>query len=453
MNLHHLLAERQGHGSPVRVGIVGCGKFASMFLAQVPRTPGIHVMAIADLDPGRARDNLAAVGWPAERYGAAGLDDARRHGTTWITDDAGAVFETTNIELVVDATGDPAAGVGHALRACAHGKSIIMVNVEADALAGPLLARRARESGVIYSLAYGDQPALICELVDWARASGFDVSAAGRGHKWRPEYRGYTPDNVWDGYGLTPEQARLGGLNPRMFTSFLDGTKPAIESTAVANATGLTPAPGGLAYPPCNYADLPDVMRPRAEGGLLDHKGQVEVISSLHPDGTPVGDDVRWGVWVVVEAGNDYVARCFGEYGLVAGETGRYACMYKPWHLIGLELGISVAMVGGRREPTGCATGWRADAVAMAKRDLAIGELLDGEGGYTVSGHLMSAADSIAAGALPIGLANKVALRHPVPAGRILSWDDVAIDDTAEAVKIRREMERLFAPDPARAAE
>jgi predicted homoserine dehydrogenase-like protein len=453
MNLHTLLAERQARGNPVRVGIIGCGKFASMYLAQLPRTPGVHVAAIADLDPGRARANLAAVGWPEERYAARGLDAARRDGTTWVTDDGAALFENTVVDLLVDATGDPAAGVVHALRACAHGKSIVMVNVEADALAGPLLARRAREAGVIYSLAYGDQPALICELVDWARTAGFDVAAAGRGHKWRPEFRGYTPDNVWDGYGLTPEQAKLGGLNPRMFTSFLDGTKPAIESTAVANATGLTPAPGGLAYPPCRYADLPNVMRPRAAGGQLDHRGQVEVISSLHPDGTPVGDDVRWGVWVVVEAGNDYVARCFGEYGLATDDSGRYAGLYKRWHLIGLELGVTVASVGCRREATGAATGWRADAVALAKRDLAAGETLDGEGGYTVSGQLMTAAESRAAGALPIGLANKVALRNPVPEGRVLTWADVAVDETAEAVGIRREMERRFAPDAAQAAE
>ena len=132
---------------------------------------------------------------------------------------------------------------------------------------------------MIYSLAYGDQPALICELVDWARTSGFEVTAAGRGHKWLPHFAQSTPETVWKYWGLNEEQAKRGGLNPKMFNSFLDGSKPAIESTAVANATGLTPAPDGLAFPPCAVEDLPFVMRPVSEGGQLHHKGQVEVAS------------------------------------------------------------------------------------------------------------------------------------------------------------------------------
>ena len=251
-----------------------------------------------------------------------------------------------------------------------HGKHVVMVTVEADAFCGPLLARKAQEAGVVYSLAYGDQPALICDLVDWARAAGFDVVAAGRGHKWLPHYAQSTPETVWGYYGLTPEQARIGGLNPKMFNSFLDGSKPAIESTAVCNATGLTPAPWGLAFPPSSIDDLPTVMRPREEGGRLHHKGQVEVVSSLEPDGRVIPYDIRFGVWVVFEGDTDYIRRCFTEYGVRTDPGGRYACLYKRWHLIGLEVGISVASVGLRREPTGCATGFRADVVATAKRDL-----------------------------------------------------------------------------------
>lgn len=453
MNLHHLLSLREEQDSAVRVGIVGCGKFATMFLAQAIRTPGIHVAAIADLNPDVARENLARVGWPAEKYAAADYDEARRFGGTWITEDVDALFTGTTVEVVIDSTGDPAAGVRHALMACDSGKSIIMVNVEADALAGPILARKARECGIVYSLAYGDQPALICDLVDWARASGFDVTAAGRGHKWLPEFQFYTPDNVWDGYGLSPEQARDGGLNPKMFTSFLDGTKPAIESTAVANATGLTPAPGGLTYAPTSIDNLPNVCRPRSEGGVLDHKGQVEVVSSLHADGREVDYDIRFGVFVAFEADTDYVARCFQEYGLQTDDSGQYAAMYKRWHLIGLELGISVANVGIRREPTGVATGWRADAVALAKKDLRPGDILDGEGGYTVSGHLMPAADSLQQDALPIGLAHGVKVVRPVTKGSLVRWSDVSVDAGSAAVKIRREMQDLFAAEMRLAAE
>jgi predicted homoserine dehydrogenase-like protein len=236
-----------------------------------------------------------------------------------------------------------------------------------------------------------------------------------------------------------------------MFNSFLDGSKPAIESTAVCNATGLTPAPWGLAFPPSSVDDLPLVMRPREEGGHLHHKGQVEVVSSLESDGRAIPYDIRFGVWVVFEGDTDYIRRCFTEYGVRTDPTGRYACLYKRWHLIGLEVGISVASVGLRREPTGCATGFRADVVATAKRDLKAGEILDGEGGYTVYGKLFPAADSLTLGGLPLGLAHGVKLLNPIAAGQAVRWSDVPSDATSEAVKIRREMEREFAP-PQRAA-
>src|SRR5260221_394840 len=332
------------------------------------------------------------------------------------------------------------------------GKDVVMVTVEADAFCGPLLARKAAEAGVVYSLAYGDQPALICDLVDWARTAGFPVVAAGRGRKWLPHFAQSTPETVWGYYGLTPEQARVGGLNPKMFNSFLDGSKPAIEATAVCNATGLTPAPEGLAYPPASVEDLPLVMRPKSEGGQLHHKGQVEVVSSLDRDGRAIPYDIRFGVWVVFEGESDYIRRCFMEYGVRTDPSGRYAAMYKRWHLIGLEVGISVASVGLRREPTGCATGFRADAVATAKRDLGAGEILDGEGGYTVVGRLVSAADSLELGGLPLGLAQQVKLVNPVKAGQVLRWADVAYDAGAEAVRVRREMESIFVAPKQRAA-
>jgi predicted homoserine dehydrogenase-like protein len=444
MNLHRLLLERDVAGKPLRVGLIGAGKFGSMFLAQAQRTRGLHVLGVADLDPVRARDALARVGWQLERIAARTLGEAIERGTTWIGEDALALIAHPALDVVIDATGHPAAGIRHALAAIENGKHIVMVNVEADALVGPLLAQRARAAGVVYSLAYGDQPALIAEQVDWARACGFDVVAAGKGTKYLPEYHRSTPDTVWPYYGLTAEQARLGGMNPQMFNSFLDGTKSAIEMAAVANATGLIPAAGGLAFPPCGVDDLPRVLRPRSDGGQLDHKGQVEVISSLERDGRPVFRDLRWGVYVVFEAPSDYVKRCFAEYGLVTDSTGRYTALYKPYHLIGLELGISVASACLRHEPTGQPTGFRGDVVATAKRDLQEGEMLDGEGGFTVWGKLMPASGSLRIGGLPIGLAHHVKLRRGAKAGVCLTWSDVVVDDASEAIRIRREMEAKF---------
>jgi predicted homoserine dehydrogenase-like protein len=445
MNLYAKLCERAAQGRPLRLGLIGAGKFGSMYLAQVPKTPGVHLVGIADLAPANARTNLQRVGWLAERSAATSLEAALTSGVTHVSDDWQALVAHPQIDIIVEATGNPMAAVEHALAAFQHGKHVVMVTVEADAYCGPLLARRGQEAGVVYSLAYGDQPALICDLVDWARAAGFPVVAAGRGHKWLPHYAQSTPETVWGYYGLTPEQAQVGGLNPKMFNSFLDGSKPAIESTAVCNATGLTPAPDGLAYPPASIDDLPSVMRPREEGGQLHHKGQVEVVSSLERDGQPLPYDIRFGVWVVFEGDTEYIRRCFTEYGVRTDPSGRYACLYKRWHLIGLEVGISVASVGVRREPTGCPTGFRADAVATAKRDLKPGEILDGEGGYTVVGRLLPAADSLKSGALPLGLAHGWKVTRPVAVGELVRWADVVVEEANSAVRVRREMEQMYA--------
>ena len=444
MNLHRLLQQRVASGNPVRVGLIGAGKFGSMYLSQIPKTPGIHLLGIADLNPLRAQESLRRVGWTDEQFAAENFKQAFTSGTTHITDDALSLIKNRHIEVIIDATGSPAAGIAHVLACCEHRKHIVMVNVEADALAGPLLAQRAAEAGIVYSLAYGDQPALICEMVDWARAAGFEVIAAGKGTKYLPAYHASTPDTVWGHYGFSEETVKGGDFNAQMFNSFLDGTKSAIEMTAVANATGLTPAPQGLHFPPCGVDDLARVLRPKADGGQLHHRGQVEVISSVERDGRPVFRDLRWGVYVTFAADSDYVRKCFKEYGLVTDDTGNYSSTYKPFHLIGLELGISVASAALRKEATGAPTGWRGDCVATAKRNLKSGEMLDGEGGYTVYGKLMPAVVSRRLGGLPIGLAHKVKLTREIAAGKPVTWEDVAIESKSVAVRFRREMEKVF---------
>jgi predicted homoserine dehydrogenase-like protein len=432
MNLFSLLAARHAAGKPVRVALVGAGKFGSMFLSQVPHTPGLEVPVIVDLDPERAREACRTVGWDQDRIAA----------TTFTADGAKAI--SGNIEVVVEATGNPAVGIRHARTAIANGKHIVMVNVEADVLAGPLLAEEARKAGVVYSLAYGDQPALTAEMVDWARATGFRVVAAGKGTKYLPAYHDVTPDGVWQHYGFTAGEAQSAGMNPQMFNSFLDGTKSAIEMAAIANATGLDVPSGGLLFPPCGVDDLPHVMRPRDRGGVLEKSGVVEVVSSLERDGRPVFRDLRWGVYVVLEAPNDYAADCFRQYGLKTDASGRYAAMYKPYHLIGLELNISILSAALRDEPTGQPLGFRGDVASVAKRDLRAGEMLDGEGGYTVWGKLMPAQASLAAGALPIGLAHHLKLKRDVAHGAVVRWDDVEVDGANETIKTRRAMEERF---------
>jgi len=431
MSLQEKLAARMADGRPVRVGLIGAGKFGSMFLSQVPTIAGLEVAVIADLDPDRARLACRSVGW----------DDARIARTRFSGQGVDAATDGT-VEVVIEATGNPTAGIAHALAAIEAGKHIVMVNVEADVLAGWLLAEKARRKGVVYSMAYGDQPALVAEMVDWARSAGFAVAPAGKGTKYLPAYHAATPDDVWSHYGLTPEQARTAGMNPQMFNSFLDGTKSAIEMAAIANACLLDVPRDGLGFPPCGVDDLARVLRPQAVGGQLDHDGMVEVVSSIERDGRPVFRDLRWGVYVVLKAPNAYTSACFTQYGLPTDSTGQYAAMYKPFHLIGLELSISVLNAALRGESTGTAREWRGDVAAVAKRALHVGETLDGEGGFTVYGKLIPAERSLAEGALPIGLAHRLRLTRDVSPGSMLRMSDVALDEGSLGLQLRREMER-----------
>jgi predicted homoserine dehydrogenase-like protein len=423
MNLCELARRRAETAGPIGVGLIGAGKFGSMFLAQLPTMPGIGLSAVADLYPDRVAAHLDSV------FGESGPACS-----ALLTEDADEIFRRDDVEIVIEATGDPIAGVRHAMKAIEARKHIVMVNVEADALAGPALAARARAAGVVYSLAYGDQPALIAEQVDWARACGFRVAAAGKGTKYLPDYHASTPDTVWSHYGLSAEEARAAGMKSQMFNSFLDGTKSAIEMAAVANACGLDVPKDGLTFPPCGADRLAEGLAP-----LATANGVVEVVSSLERDGAPVERDLRWGVYVVLEAPNDYSAACFRQYGLPTDPSGRFAAMYKPFHLIGMELGISVYSAVLRGEPTGAPRTFRGDVAAVAKRDLAAGETLDGEGGYTVWGKLVPARRSVDRSALPIGFAKDIRLTRAVAAGEIVTAADVELSHEGPAMELRRE--------------
>lgn len=434
MYLYNDLLARASAGRPVRVGLIGAGKFGSMFLSQVPTTPGLEVAVVADLEPARAVQTCTEVGWTDElTAGTAFVDDA----IEMIRD--GAL--NGSIDVVVEATGNPAAGVQHARACIEHGIHVVMVNVEADVLAGPLLAKEAAQSNIVYSMAYGDQPALTCELVEWARASGFHVVAAGKGTKYLPEYHASTPDTVWEHYGLTAQQAQKAGMNSQMFNSFLDGTKSALEMAAIANATELQPPEDGLQFPAAGMDDLAHVLRPVSEGGQLSSSGQVEVVTSIERDGRPVHKDLRWGVYVVIEAPNDYAAACFRQYGMNTDESGRYSAMFKPFHLIGLELNISILSAALLNKPTGMTKAFVGDVVATAKRDLKAGEMLDGEGGYTVWGKLYPAHKSLSVGGLPIGLAHNLKLTNDVSVNQVVTWNDVDIGVSSQAIDLRRTME------------
>jgi len=442
MNLHSLLARRVERKGPVRIGLIGAGKFGSMVLAQVQRIAGVHVVGIADLDVGKARASLQRVGWPAEAYAAKSLDDALKSVSTCVLDDAAKLNAFPGVECIIEATGHPIAGVRHALDAIEHGKHVVMVNVEADVLCGPLIARRAHAKGVVYSMAYGDQPAIICEMVDWVKSCGFELTAAGKGMNFEPRYRYSTPDTVWGFFGWTPEQVAKGDFNAKMYNSFTDGTKAAIEMAAVANGTGLDCPEDGLAFPPAGVHDLAKVFRPAADGGRLERSGLLDIAASQEPDGREVVNNIRYGVFVTFKARDEYARACFAQYGLLTDPSGWYGSMWRPFHMIGLETSISVLSATLRGEATGSSLEFRADAVATAKKDMRAGDMLDGEGGFAVWAKAIPASRSLAIRALPIGLAHNVKLKRSVAKDQIVSFDDVELVKDLDVVALRQEMER-----------
>tara|TARA_B110000444_G_scaffold108110_1_gene102107 strand:- start:6693 stop:8009 length:1317 start_codon:yes stop_codon:yes gene_type:complete len=433
MYLHNAISKRVDENNPVKVALIGAGKFGSMFLSQVPTTAGLEVAVIADLKPENAIKACKNVGWSNELIKK-----------TKFVDEAIKAINLAEVDVVIEATGFPAAGIEHARQAFQNGKHIIMVNVEADVLAGAALVKEAKSAGVIYSMAYGDQPALTAEIVEWARASGFSVTSAGKGTRYQPVYHQSTPDTVWDYYGLSHEEAKKAGMNPKMFNSFLDGTKSGLEMAAIANACDLKVPTNGLLFPPCGMDDLANILKPKKYGGLLEENGQVEVVSSLERDGRPVFKDLRWGVYAVLEAPNDYAASCFKQYGMNTDDTGQFSAMYKPFHLIGMELNISIFSAALLNQATGQTQKFTGDVVSTSKRNLKKGEILDGEGGSTVWGKLVSSNLSLSIEALPIGLAHSVKLKNDVKQNEIVKWSDVEFSLNDPAIAYRRSMETDF---------
>ena len=200
----------------------------------------------------------------------------------------------------------------------------------------------------------------------------------------------------------------------------------------------------GLLFPPCGMDDLANILKPKKYGGLLEENGQVEVVSSLERDGRPVFKDLRWGVYAVLEAPNDYAASCFKQYGMNTDDTGQFSAMYKPFHLIGMELNISIFSAALLNQATGQTQKFTGDVVSTSKRNLKKGEILDGEGGSTVWGKLVSSNLSLSIEALPIGLAHSVKLKNDVKQNEIVKWSDVEFSLNDPAIAYRRSMETDF---------
>jgi len=422
----YLYSKLEDYKGNINIAFIGCGKFISMFLSQYNQLKKIKIDSIVDIDVRKAKSNCINSGLSKETIEQINfvnsLDDILNR----------------NIEIFIEATGNPIMGTQHASKVIQSKKNIIMVNVEADVLCGKYLSDLAKEHDVNYSMAYGDQPSLILEQIEWARLNGFYVTCAGKGTKYHSSFEYSTPENVWDNYGLTHEKARKAGMNPKMFNSFVTGDKSSIEMAAVANASGLKCPDNGLTYPPVGVYDIANKLIPKNRGGVIDHEGQVEVISSIDKNKIQIPNDLRWGVYIVIKAQNNYAKNCFKEYGMITDKSGYYSAIWRPYHYIGLELAQSIYSIALDKKSTGHTKFFNADVISVAKKDLSVGERLDGEGGFAARGKLVSSKNSVENNFLPLGLSDGAITQKIIKKDEFIKINDVTINWNQETLKARK---------------
>ena len=423
MFLHTKLENRK---KPIRIAFIGCGKFVSMFLSQYSYLDKINIDSIVDLNIEQAKKNCLNSGINQEVISKINF--------SYSLDE----ILNRNIDIYIEATGNPIVGTVHATKILKKKKHLVLVNVEADITCGKYLSDLAKENGVICSMAYGDQPSLILEQIEWARLNGFEVVCAGKGTKYHPSFEYSTPDTVWGHYGLTKERAENeSGMNPKMFNSFLCGDKSAIEMCAVSNAANLKCPPNGLTFPPVGVYDIAKKLIPKQDGGLIDFEGQVEVISSIDLDKKDIPNDLRWGVYVVLKAKNEYVKNCFKDYGMVTDSSGNYSAIWRPYHYIGLELAQSIYSIALDNRATGFTKNYNAEVASIAKKNLKKGEKLDGEGGFCARGRLISSKKSKKEKILPLGLTDKAILKKDINKDEVIKINDVKLNLPEEVIKAR----------------
>ena len=422
----YLYSKLQNKSEPIKIAFIGCGKFVSMFLAQYNQLEKIQIDTIVDVNIDQAKKNCLNSGLSKKTITdinfANSLDD---------------VLER-DIEIFIEATGNPIVGTVHAKKILDNKKHLILVNVEADVTCGKFLSDLAIKNNVVCSMAYGDQPSLIMEQIEWARLNGFQVICAGKGTKYHPTFEYSTPETVWEHYGLTKERAEIeSGMNPKMFNSFLCGDKSAIEMCAVSNAADLKCPKDGLTFPPVGVYDIAKKLIPKDEGGLIDYIGQVEVISSIDLKKKDIANDLRWGVYIVIKAQNEYVKNCFKDYGMVTDNSGNYSAIWRPYHYIGLELAQSIYSISLDLKPTGFTKNYNSDVAAIAKKDLKIGEKLDGEGGFCARGKLISSQKSKEDRILPLGLTDSAIIKKNIKKDELIKLTDVELQLPKEVIEAR----------------
>jgi predicted homoserine dehydrogenase-like protein len=451
VDFYNLLLKRQEAGKPVRVGVIGAGMYGSQFITQAKFIPGIKLVAVSGRHTDKAVSNCIMAGWPEDQLAVvksvSAINDVAKKGKVAVIDDAKKLIQS-DLDVVLEVTGIPETGVELALSAIENGKHIIMVNVEADVLAGMALKKAADKAKVVYALGYGDQPSILCDMVDWARTSGFEVIAAGNFGSVNLDKRYSTMDVGWKIYGISEEQMATGKYNKKMYNSFADKTKSECEMAAVANACNLMPQKAGLTYPMIAHEQLPEMLKPKSEGGVLEHAGTVEFPATTNRDGTPLKSPPRGEVYVAFKAQTDFAREILidfaGRHRIVTDSTKTYSINIRPIHLLGLELGMSVAAAGLFGISTGAPRAFLADLGTFAKRNLVPGDILDGEGGDLAFGKMVQASESIKGKYLPMGLSTGAKVVKPVAKGSVVTYNDVTLDQTKLSYKLRKQVEDEF---------
>ena len=439
-----LLAQRAAEDNPIRVGLIGAGKFGAGLVAQISQMQGIETSVIADINLAHAKHAYTSSQVSAEAIqevnSIEGINQAIRSGKPAALEDGLLLSKADLVDVVVEVTGIPDVGARMAYEAITHKKHVVMVNVEADVTVGPILRRLADSAGVVYSAVDGDQPGATMNIIDWARTLGFEIVAAGRGTVFFDDDRTGTPDTVPERFGFSQEMIERRTINFKMFNSFRDGSKAQIEMTALANMSGLTPDVRGMHEPSVNLADIPRQFSLKEEGGLLSRHGVVELANSVAEDGqTMLSNPLKMGVFVVIRTEHPFIQEDLAGYIGHVGGDGHNFLLYRPYHLVAVTAPMTIVKAVLTGQPTGAPLPTPvAETVTIAKRHLEEGELLDGGGGYTVYGHIERAEVARAENLLPLGLASGIKIKQDVPVGAPITYDMVDLNEDSFVYKLRR---------------
>ncbi|KAA3647310.1 MAG: flagellar biosynthesis protein FlgA [Chloroflexi bacterium] len=427
-SLRERLEQNELDHGPVRVGLVGAGQMGTGLISQIEKMAGIKVVAVADVLPGRSKDAFIESSVKSEDVHETDDVDAAtklvQEGQRVATVSSDFLVEIDALDVIVEATGVPEVGARVCQAAIKAGKHIVNMNVEADATIGYYFASMAKEAGVVYSLAAGDEPGSIKELYDFADALGFEIITIGKG-KNNPLDRSATPDHV-------AEKAKAQNMSAKMLASFVDGTKTMVEMTSIGNATGFAPEVRGAYGPNAKVDDLPKTFVPKAAGGIFDNPGAVDYAVGVAP-----------GVFIIITTDQPKIINDLNYLGLLG--HGNYWALYRPYHLANLETPITIASVAlDQRETLLTKLPPVAETLTIAKRDLKSGEQIDGLGGYTAYGMIDRADVAREGNLLPLGLAVGATLVRDVPLGTAISYDDVELKDDQLIVQLRREQDELL---------